>query len=348
VNSYHRLRGSIADSHRTGVGASDIPTLALLNLRYVQTPYLLWRVKTGRDAPWQGNERTYWGHRLEGLVLREYVRQHYEETIADEFYRAYLRNRSLGELKVLTEFRHPKYRFALAHPDLLIEGDRLVEAKSHGYHAARRGEDADFGYSYEDRSQNGIPAAVFLQVQWQAFCAELGEVDVAALINTNDYREYGPVLADPRTQEKCLALAERFWWHVEHDQEPKPENWEDVQTMFPRPQATTAMVSGDAELAARQMVERWTRYGDAMDRLKSRRDDIKNALGLLIGENSVLTTSEGVKLASSWQQKNPLSCDWKAFEREYPEVYAKAREAGIITQSSRRELRPAKMGREER
>lgn len=332
-------------SRAKGVGSSDIPVLAGLTKQWGSTPYTLWLEKTGREPPWSGNQATWWGTQLEGLVLKEWVSGQYDPETARTFYRNYLHRRRTGALKVYTTARHPEYKFAIAHADLVIDTDDgyITEAKTHGYHAGRRTDDPDFGYSKEDHSQEGIPAAVFLQIQWQLFCYGISQARAAVLINTNDYREYGPIIADNRTIEKILTLAERFWWHVEADDEPKPETWADVQKMFPHPQQTTAMVGGDDEMMARLMIEKWHKAGQGIKKLNARREDIKNALGLWIGENSVLTTAEGVKLASSWEQANPPGVDLKRFKKEHPRIYAKAIKEGIITFSKRRELRPVKL-----
>lgn len=377
--NYQKIK-DLHKSRATGVGASDIPTLALMRVKWGQTPYQLWKVKTGREKPFSGNRFTWWGNQLEGLILKEFISGFRDNETAFKFYTEYLRNRSYKEFKVKTEFRHPEYRFALSHPDLLIgEGEipikcskcgakdlyspgitiecsnscgcqitapdsYIQEAKSHSFFAARREDDnPDFGYSADDKSQNGIPIDEFLQVQWQLFTAGIETGGLSVLINTNDYREYGPIYSDPRTQEKCLALAERFWWHVEHDEPPKPETWADVQDLFPQPKETTAMISGEDELIARKMIAQWHKTGKAMKRLSAKRDDIKNALGLMIGDNKVLSTPEGEKLASSWTQKNPVSINIKRIESEFPKVYTAMWENGIISQSERRELRPAKL-----
>jgi predicted phage-related endonuclease len=343
--SYKKMK-DLHKSRTTGVGASDIPTLALMRVKWGQTPYQLWKVKTGREKPFSGNRFTWWGNQLEGLILREFISKYRDNETAFKFYTEYLRNRSYKEFKVKTEFRHPEYRFALSHPDLLVESDEetIQEAKSHSFFAARREDDnPDLGYSTDDFGQDGIPIDEFLQVQWQLFTSGIQTGGLSVLINTNDYREYGPIFSDPRTQEKCLALAERFWWHVEHDEPPKPETWADVQDIFPSPKETTAMVSGEDELVARKMVAQWHKTGKAIKRLSAKRDDIKNALGLMIGENKVLSTPEGVKLASSWTQKNPASIDIKRVEAEFPEVYAAMWENKVISQTKRRELRPAKL-----
>ncbi len=339
MTRYTRLRTSMADSHRGAVvSASEIAVLAGYELHHGRTPALLWREHTGRAEPFAGNDATWWGQRHEATILYRYVRDHFDEPTAREFYAAKIRDRSHGPFKVLTEFRRPiRGGVGIAHPDLLIEpglftrgipAARLVQAKSHGYHAARRGDDPDFGYSDDDRSQNGIPASVFLQEQWELFCADLPEADVAPLINTADYREYGPVCADPAVQEQALTLAERFLWHVTTDREPDPRAWEDLVRLFPHPEDTSAVVQLEAEAELRgEMVKvadlvasLAKARGDAR-RAEKRRADILLAFGVLLGGNRYLTTPEGDVLARRIQSEYP-ALNLKDLKREHPDVYA--------------------------
>ena len=337
MNEYGKI-GDFHAARRAGIGSSDIPVLAGLTLRYGSTPLQLWQEKTGRAHPWTGNDATWWGHAHENTVLYRYVLDHYEQPLADRFLAAKLRGRSAGPLKVQTEFRHPEYRFALAHPDLLIEPEaRIVEAKSHGLYAAERKDDPDYGYNPDDLTANGLPAAVFLQVQWQLFCAGIAGADVAVLINTSTFRCYGPVLAQPRVQESSLALAERFWWHVEHDKPPQPVTWDDVCSLFPVPRQTTAMVAGEQELLARKLVERKRRLAKLEAKIKAEQGDVRNALGLLIGENAVLATAEGELLARSYG-KSRETVDIAAL-RKLPDLLASVEGAGLIKRAEWRELR---------
>lgn len=350
----------ISDFHGSrskGVGSSDIPTLALLNLRYGSTPLTLWEEKTGRREGFSGNNRTYWGNQLEGLVLREAVYRRERErllgsamdpaeihaqadAIGEEFYKAYLRDRSSGIYKVKTECRHPDYKFALAHADLLVDDGAgwIQEAKTTGFMAGRRKDNLDKGYDEEDQGKDGIPAGVFLQVQWQQFCYGVDGAGVSVLIDTADYRQYGPIKADPRTQEKCLALAERFWWHVEHDTPPKPETWEDVQALFPHQTDTTAMIGGDEELKVLEMIERSKSIKGRIKASEEELDEIKNALGILIGGNSVLATAEGKILAKA-SERSRESVSLSTIAKKAPEIEARLRELGLVSVSGWRDLR---------
>src|SRR6056297_1218301 len=57
---------------RDYIGASDMPTLAGLTKRY-KTPVDLYLEKIGEAKPFEGNDRTRWGHIQENNILAEYV-----------------------------------------------------------------------------------------------------------------------------------------------------------------------------------------------------------------------------------------------------------------------------------
>jgi predicted phage-related endonuclease len=310
-----------------GVGSSDIATLAGLNKRWwndytvvatgetvslQQTPLTLYRVKRGEIVQGDVGERAQWGHHLEGLILREWVRTRWPE-YANDFYTAYLERRDYGEYKVFTEAQRPDRAYCMAHSDLLVvpppgptDPDAIdnvpliIEAKSSSMMAGKRREGAVFeGYDEDDLSMMGLPDKVFLQVQWQLYVYDIPEAYVPVLIDTSTFRTYGPVKADPRTQEKCIALAERFWDCVTTGREPQPQAWGDVLDLWPTLDKKTAVVSGDLELKAREMIARGVELKASAKRIDDEIDDIKDALGVLAGLQSLeaLAAEQGVEVS---------------------------------------------------
>lgn len=304
MHKISRIKDFHADRLR-GVGSSDMVTLVGLNARFGQTPLTLWREKTGRAKGFEGNERTEWGNYLEPLILKKYVTDRYGPELGQEFYRNLTRSEPVntGQLKIKTECWHPKAPFAMAHADLvdLTGTPVIVEAKSTGFYAGKRREGGKTfeGYDEDDTSQAGIPDKVFVQVQWQLFCYGITEALVAVLIDTSRYRTYGPIIADPRRQEEMLALAERFWWHVEHDKEPQPTTWDDVVSLSPTLEdASKALVGGDVELQALAMIDEGHKLKARREEIEERLEDIKMALGLLAGD--VEEVEEGGRRFKRW------------------------------------------------
>ena len=353
MNHYTRIRDFHA-SRLKGIGSSDIPTLAGFNKQYNETHYTLWLEKTSRAEGRKAGERAEWGHRLEPVVIAKWIETVYGVEAAKAFYSARIRDRSFGAFKSLTTCMMPERRYVIAHADLVVDHPSdaigplappaIVEAKTTGYFSGKRREgEAFLGYDPDDLSHQGVPDPVFLQVQWQMLAYDINLAYVPVLIDTGDYREYGPIMADPRTQEKCLALAERLWWCVEHDKPPKPETWSDVEKMWPLPEPKTAMLGGEDEMRAREYVAEYWRLGASIKRMETERDELKNALGIYIGENQYLTTAEGMKLASSWTQANPASVDLKGLKERDADLYGRLVAGGYVRTSERRELRPAKV-----
>jgi predicted phage-related endonuclease len=346
MNRITRIRDFHAERAK-GIGSSDIPTLAGFAKQYGQTPYTLYLEKIGEADRKPAGPRAEWGHRLEPLVLSAFVGRHYGEERALDYLAGAIRGRSCGPFKTLTECRMPERRYVLAHADLVIDEapePYIVEAKTTGYFAGKRREgEAFLGYDPDDLTQQGIPDPVFLQVQWQMLAYGVSVAYVAVLIDTGDYREYGPIRADPRVQEKCLTLAERLWNCIQARTPPKPETWSDVATMWPLPVEKTAMVGGEDEMKARQYATEYWRLGERIKTLEAQREELKNALGIYIGENSILQTPEGLKLASSWIQANPESVALKELREKDKALFDRLDEGGYIRRSQRREMRPAKI-----
>lgn len=363
MNRYTRIK-DFDGARAAGVGSSDIPILAGLHRRYGSTTLKLWEQKTGRAEKWNGNERTRVGHDLEAYVVFRFVEEKYGEEIANEVYRLKLRDRSSGSFKAMTEARHPEKPFCIAHADVLVDGltvlverpienplipgtnERveaeiepfIIEAKTVGAYAGKRREGQIFtGYDQDDRTAQGIPDAVFLQVQWQLFCYGVETAYVAALID-NQYNSWGPIEADPRVQSKCLALAERFWRLVETDTAPAPETWDDVQRLFPEQTDTTAMISGDQETQVREMIARDKSLAARAKEIEDERDDIKNAIGVLLGGNAVLASGSGDVLAKSSETTRESVALGKV-AKSAPDIEAKLRELGLVTKTSYRTVR---------
>ena len=292
---YIKDQADFIAARQRGLGASDMPILAGYTKRYKRevggrmvpvTPLILWMEKTGRIPGFAGNEATYWGNKLEALVADEFLERKGEK---------------VKSVFKKTRFIHPKYSYALSHPDIVwYDGfqHRLREIKTGGLYAASRGRNPDYGYCDDDRSASGIPAAVYIQVQWQMFTSDIKTAGVSVLINTSDYREYGPICYDKKVIEALLARADRFWWHVEQDREPEPESWGDVKLIFPQVKDKAAVISGEPEEVVRAAKLRKLEIDEQIKKLEKEREDLRNAVGVLIGENRLLSAPDGEKLAS--------------------------------------------------
>jgi len=251
LNPYHKIR-DFTGARAAAIGSSDIPTLAGMTQHYEakpyvyadghveklrQTPYALYLEKEGIAHRADAGKRAEWGHRLEGIVIAKWIEAHIGEgaalELSEEYLAAKIRRRSVGPFLSETEVSMPERPYVIAHADLVVyapsgimyrvddaspwlpalERGLIVEAKTSGCYAAKRKAGQIFlGYDEDDRTYQGIPDPVYLQVQWQMLAYDVPEAWVAVLIDTGDYREYGPIPAAPRVQEKIASRLPSGLW----------------------------------------------------------------------------------------------------------------------------------------
>lgn len=337
MNDWRYMKDREFKKGRNYLGASDAPTLAGINP--YQTPLELWEIFTGRVKGFSGNELTKWGHIQEINILAEYV---HKTTGSSETRNDFITSLVWGEEKFnkfhsWTEAVYPENNRILSHADLLdLSGEIpvIIQAKNSGeFAAAQRKRDVNRGYDREDMTSNGIPLSVYFQEQMELMTYGLPRAWVAVLIGGNSWKLYGPIEYNKKTVEKLLALYMRFLWHVDNDTPPTPETWSDVVKLNPNFQKNTkAVVSDDAEIECRQMLEEHSKIGLKIKDLEHRKDDIKNALGLYIGGNNYLETPDGYSLASASEISGKKSISIKALEK-FPELYKSVVDKGLIKES---------------
>jgi len=335
-------------SRQKTIGSSDIPTLLGLNAKYDQTPYTLWKIKTGREKGFEGNQFTEWGHRLEPVILAKFLTDMTgNEEVGKYFQAVALTGQVMGHLKEhetysylgKTVATHDEYPFALAHADLWIpELKRIQEAKSGSFYGTKRKDDPDTGYDRENLTSNGIPLSVYVQTIWQMFCYDAELCGVSALLDTSHYLEYGPWKLDTKLIGRLLEIADKFMWHVLNDKPPMPTTWLDYQDMFPLVNDTACVYPldytlNDKGLTLGDMIEAYHIESEKKNKAEDKLQDIKKAIGLIMGENRTLQTPEGQVLVTMTLTEKESVKGIKAIEKELPGMGIKLKEAGLITES---------------
>lgn len=341
MNNFTYLKDKDFSQGRKYIGASDIPTLALLNIKYGQTPLSLWEVMTGRKEAWKGNSRTFAGHELEPLILKWGLSEIIDKDIADKWYKVrVIGKKSFGDYHSWTEAICPQFKHLVAHADLIDVCDPyIMEAKSVGFFGGMRKDDDNYGYDLSDNNIDCIPLSVALQCYTQCLCYDIDTFYVSVMIDTGIKKTYGPFKADRKKQEYILALAEKFYWHVENDTPPKPETWEDVQKLNPvLDKESKTVVIGETEQTVIEMKDRAKNLRKKQKEIDKELDDIKNAIGLIIGENAYLENSEGNSLASAYNVTRE-SIKLTELKKEKIRIYNTLKKNGFITENSYRQLR---------
>jgi hypothetical protein len=345
MNNFEYLKDINFKKGRYYIGASDVPTIALMNIKYDQTPLTLWEEKTGRKKRDFAGERAKAGKDLEVIVLKWGLEKiNYEfnapDFISDRAHEARIYPPTKGKLISLTQATCRNYPFIVAHADLIeIAQPFIMEAKTTGFFGGKRGNDINYGYDKDDLTANGIPSSVYLQIQTQMLAYEINECYVSVMIDTGLHKLYGPIKAHKKTQEKVLAICERFWWHVEHDTAPKPEIWKDIIALNPILDVESKTVIAGTDLdKIQEMKDRAISLREHAKKIEAELKDIKNAVGLIIGKNAYLESDQGESLAKSFEV-NRESVSIKDLREQAPRTLASLQKKGLIKHISYRDIR---------
>ena len=328
------------------IGASEIPII----LGLTKTTALdLWRQKTGIDKGFQGNESTYWGHMLEGLILHKHILKNTGGKVAHKFLIDYTRNmfdRGPGwkpktEYHPFTECRHSDFPWMIAHADCVrqekeIEGydkilenkARIIEAKSGGRFANLRREEMD-GYDPGDPTQSGLPMKVYTQVQWQQAVYDIQDADVCALIDTNNFYTFN-VPGNKELQAKLIEVGSRFMRCLIKDIPPTPRTFGDVNKLCPEINNNRFTIMGEKALIAWDIKDRLKKARTKKKKIQNQIDDFVNSLGLFIGENKELADEFGDKICSQSKYETGTLISPKAIKEKCPEAFEMLEKTGLI------------------
>lgn len=174
-----------AEERLNGLGGTDVA--ALVGVSTFRSPIEVYREKRGEAAPQELTWRMRMGQLLEDAIADAYV----EKT-----------GRRLARMGVVF---HPDYPFLYVHPDRRVIGEPgLVECK-----ATEHRRDYD----------NGVPARVRVQANWQMALTGRLWVDVVVLGGTSDI----DTIRVERDQELIDALVEAavaFWKRIQDGTPP--------------------------------------------------------------------------------------------------------------------------------
>jgi putative phage-type endonuclease len=193
---------------RKGLGATD--AAVVLGLSPYKTPYELYLEKMGRKE----DEAI-----LPESCLR--LRHAHEETIARE----YAFQKEVKLKRVNKTIIHKQLPFMLCNLDRVVIGQKkIIECKSStGWKRAEWGE----------TGSDIAPIQYLIQVQHQYACTNYETADIAALIDSDDFRIL-PQVRNEKIIKKIEEACEHFWVeHVLKDVPPPPTNRGDLKLMYP-------------------------------------------------------------------------------------------------------------------
>lgn len=177
--------------HNERIGSSKISAICGLNPYY--TPLQVFMEMTGRQKPFQGNDFTWLGTKMQPIIGELFSRRSgLEVTELDQVY------------------VHPEYDFLISSPDFAVQDGGLAETKNTGIYAKALWED-------------GAPDSAQLQLQMQLEIVGRPHGYCVALIggNPNDLK-YSRFERSPQIFEQILKKAKEFLALVKADTPPAP------------------------------------------------------------------------------------------------------------------------------
>lgn len=281
----------------SGIGSSEVATI--IGLNPWQTPYMLWRRKTGRLAEQPQNFLMKAGHYLEDAVARFWQ---------DETGRQVIK-RSAGDwLVICCEHPHRRvspdrtYWLDSAHPKR-DDNKGILECKT-----TQKAVDPD-----------DIPPYWFCQLQYQLGVAEVPRGSLAWLSQGRDFG-YKDVEFVPSFFEYLIEEVDRFWIDcVQGGKEPAPINAEDVYAKYPLHEAGKVVPVGEEAWRAYQQLKA---VREELESLDERKKALEDSLKILFG-NAEEINYDGQVLATWRAAKPSAKFNQRRFAEENPDMVLK-------------------------
>ena len=278
---------------KDGISATDIA--AISGMHPYRAPIDVWLDKTGRAAPFAGNDRTRWGNILEAPIRDDYAERHGVR------------------VEVPGTLEHSLVPWAKATPDGICYAPLAsfplngLEIKTHSFRAADQ---------YGDPGTDQVPPHELIQCVWNMFVSGLDRWDLVAFIDGQpaEYR----IERDDDLIGLLRSDAERFLVdHVRKDVPPDPDGSESyskyLSTAFPHRRPD--LVSLDDKPEALMQVRSLRVMRDNLAQLETDIEIATQNLRAVIGERAGLewTEADGKKGKITYKlSKESSKVDWEA------------------------------------
>lgn len=279
---------------KNGIGSSEVATIVGLNPW--QTPYQLWRIKTGQDAPKNENFAMKAGHYLEDAVSLFWQDETGREVI----------KRSAGDWIIQSD----------KHPFLQVSPDRtywLGESRSPSDKGILECKTTQMPIDGDD-----IPRHFFCQVQYQLGVSELQHGSLAWLVQGRSFG-YRDIDFVPDFYAWLEDEATRFWVDcIKGGKEPDLLNLDDMLIKYRRHAPGRVIEVGDDLLDAYHELKG---VKADLDPLLRRKEELETRLKMAFGDAEAIAYG-GETLATFKAPKDSMKFDSKAFAAAHPDLAA--------------------------
>lgn len=271
-----------------GIGASEIAAVA--GLHPYASPWDIWLRKTGQAPDVDESPEMEWGLRLEPAIRQKYA----DVTGAP----LYIPSASLFSPDAPWARATPD-AIALESAEPLAPWLHIMQAKAVGYWP---------GKDWDD----GPPAYVLLQEQWEMFVTGLPRADVAALVGLSDFRVY-TVHRDDTMIADLLDIGAAFWRRVETRTPPKIDASEACRDHFTRRLVKAPCVELQADAALNAIVGEWYEARRALKRAEEDVERCRNTVlsALVDAHADRLISTYGVAKLARTSAKTHHTTDWR-------------------------------------
>lgn len=307
MNTYTILRPKTRDQwlelRKDGIGSSEVPTI--LGLNPYETPYQLWRRKTGRDEPRPENFAMTAGHYLEDAVSRFY---------ADATGREIIKS-SAGDWLIRDN----------ARPWMQVSPDRTFWIPGRTHNDRNKGI-CECKTTRMDVDPDNLSDYWFCQLQYQLGVAGLEQGSLAWLCVGMQYKfGYKDIAFDEEFFTYEAEAVERFWKdNIRGGEEPALYNIDDVLLKYPR------HTIGKSLQATEEMVSRCERLRlikDDLAALGNEKKALEDAIKTDMADCEALVAPEAapggrVPVLATWKAaKDSRKFNEKQFAADHPDLY---------------------------
>lgn len=283
------------DVRKNGIGSSEVATIVGLNPW--QTPYQLWRIKTGQDPAKTENFAMRAGHYLEDAVSLFWQDETGREVI----------KRSAGDWIIQSK----------EHPFMQVSPDRTFWLTGEKRNEANKGilECKTTQYTIDG---DDLPRYWFCQVQYQLGVAELQKGSIAWLTQGRSFG-YRDIDFVPDFYEWLKDEVARFWIdNVQGGKEPDLINLDDMLLKYRRHTAAKVVEVGDELLDAYHELKDLRGQIATLD---ERKTELETKLKMAFGDAEAIAYG-GETLATFKAPKDSMKLDAKALTAAHPDLVA--------------------------
>lgn len=275
-----------------GIGGADVSVIAGINP--FRSIIELWREKTGRDIPTDGeNEYTHFGTVLEAVIKREFMN------------RTGLKVRAKNAI-----LQSEEYPFMLANLDGVINenGETVIfEAKTASAYKI-------------DQWEGGIPKEYMYQLQHYMAVTGYHKAYIAALVGGNRFIIH-EVYEDKEMIRNIVEMEKEFWQkNVMEGIEPDADGSEATTDYLADIYSESNGKAIELPKEAVELCRQYDELSSELDNLKMMKSEAENRLKTMLGNNETGIVEDRT---IRWKQISQTRLDSKLLKQEQADLYEK-------------------------